>query len=78
MRDLANVNLEDPVEAECFLVIVGQLCDMSLRVLTVSERKGLGDTLLDSELTFVTPWVEFLVPDIAAFLQSPDPSPVLD
>jgi len=70
MRDLTNVDIEDPVEAECFPVIVGQLCDMSFRVLSVVERQELGRSLLDPELTFVTPWVEFLVPDIVAFLQS--------
>ena len=78
MRNLANVDLEDPVEAECFSVIVGQLCEMSFRVLSAPERAALCEELVDPDLAFASPWVEFVIPDIVAFLQSTDPSPGTD
>jgi len=67
---LTSVDLEDPAEAEYFSVIVGGLCDMALQVLTVTEREALGEALLDPDLTFVSPWVESIIPDIVAYLQS--------
>ena len=74
---LTHVNLAGDMEAECFAKIVGGLCDMSFRVLSSAERESLAGRLLDAELTFNSPYVEFLVPDVAAFLRSTDPSPVL-
>jgi len=45
---------------------------MSLRILGAAEREALGATLLDPDLEFVSPWVEFVIPDIVAYLQSSD------
>ena len=75
---LTNVDLEDEEQAEWFGEIVARLCDLSVRALSAGERANLAASLLDPELTFVSPWVEFLVPDISAFLQSFDLSAGLE